>query len=86
MELEPYNYRKAYALEILNDINSNVFETETIHKIYGLYKSTIIFTGKRLICVKESKLYNRNAYIYNHWNVYFRDILKVIIEVFDKDT
>jgi len=30
MELEPYSKKKAFALEILNDINLNVFETETI--------------------------------------------------------
>ena len=30
MELEPYSKKKAFALEILNEINLNVFEAETI--------------------------------------------------------
>lgn len=30
MELEPYSKKKAFALEILNEINLNVIETETI--------------------------------------------------------
>ena len=30
MELEPYNKKKAFALEILNDINLNVIEAENI--------------------------------------------------------
>lgn len=53
MELEPYSQRKAYALEVLNEINLNVFETETIHKIYMFSKNTLISTGKRIICVQE---------------------------------
>ena len=30
MELEPYSKKKAFALEILNEINLNVIEAETI--------------------------------------------------------
>lgn len=30
MELEPYSKKKAFALEILNDINLHVIESETI--------------------------------------------------------
>ena len=30
MELEPYSQKKAFALEILNEINLSVYETETI--------------------------------------------------------
>lgn len=53
MELEPYSKKKAFALEILNDINLNVFETETIHKLYTMNAHVVIVTGKRLICVDE---------------------------------
>ena len=53
MELEPYSKKKAFALEILNDINLNVFETETIHKLYTMNAHVIIITGKRIICVDE---------------------------------
>ena len=51
MELEPYSYRKAYALEVLNDINLNYFESEMISKLFTVGKNELIFTGKRLICV-----------------------------------
>jgi hypothetical protein len=53
LELEPYSQKKAYALEILNDINLNVFEAETIHKMINLSTSAVIITGKRIICVYE---------------------------------
>lgn len=53
MELEPYSKKKAFALEILNDINLNVFETETIQKLYTMNAHVVIITGKRLICVDE---------------------------------
>ena len=53
MELEPYSKKKAFALEILNDINLNVFETETIQKLYTMNAHVIIITGKRIICVDE---------------------------------
>ena len=33
MELEPYSKKKAIALEILNEINLNVIEAETIQKL-----------------------------------------------------
>lgn len=53
MQLEPYSYKKAYALEILNEINMNVFQTETIQKLFNIGKYVIIFTAKRLVCVEE---------------------------------
>ena len=53
MELEPYSKKKAFALEILNDINLNVFETETIHRLYTMNAHVVIITGKRIICVDE---------------------------------
>lgn len=36
MELEPYSKKKAFALEILNEINLNVIEAETIQKLYTM--------------------------------------------------
>ncbi len=53
MQLEPYNLKKAYSLEILNDINikSVFFQTESIIKLFALEKYVIILTAKRLICV-----------------------------------
>ena len=53
MQLEPYSLKKALALEILNDINLNMLQTETIHKLYTMDKYVIIFTAKRIICVQE---------------------------------
>jgi hypothetical protein len=53
MELEPYSKKKAFVLQILNDINLNVFEAETIQKMYNLNNHTVIITGKRIICVNE---------------------------------
>lgn len=53
MELEPYSKKKAFALEVLNDINLDVFETETIHRLYTMNAHVVIITGKRIICVDE---------------------------------
>ena len=53
MELEPYSKKKAFALEILNDINLHVFESETIHQLYSMNAHVVIITGKRIICVDE---------------------------------
>ena len=53
MELEPYSKKKAFALEILNEINLNVFEAETILKLYTMTQHVVIITGKRIICVDE---------------------------------
>lgn len=53
MELEPYSKKKAFALEILNEINLNVFEAETIQKLYTMSAHVVIITGKRIICVDE---------------------------------
>jgi len=55
MELEPYSKKKAFVLQILNDINLNVFEAETIQKMYNLNNHTVIVTGKRIICVDEQR-------------------------------
>jgi hypothetical protein len=82
-ELEPYSFRKAYSLEILNDINLNVLESEAIQKLYTLSKHVLIFTGKRLICVNEARNRKSNQSEYNHWNMFFRDIIRVDIEVTD---
>lgn len=53
MELEPYSKKKAFALEILNEINLNVIEAETIQKLYTMSQTVVIITGKRIICVEE---------------------------------
>jgi hypothetical protein len=53
MELEPYSKKKAFALEILNEINLNVIEAETIQKLYTMSQNVVIVTGKRIICVEE---------------------------------
>jgi hypothetical protein len=55
MELEPYSKKKAYALEKLNEINLNVFQTETIQKLYNMSAHVVIITGKRIICVDEHR-------------------------------
>jgi hypothetical protein len=36
MELEPYSKKKAFALEILNEINLNVVEAEAIQKLFTM--------------------------------------------------
>jgi len=55
MELEPYSKKKAFALEILNDINLNVAESEAIHQLYSMNAHVVIITGKRIICVDEHR-------------------------------
>lgn len=95
MELEPYSKKKAFALEILNDINLNVFETETIQKMYTMSSHVVIITAKRIICVDEhgerdkSKPSNdkdSTSASYKHWNVFFKDIYKVVIDIVDQRT
>jgi len=66
--------RKAYSLEVLNDINLNVLESESIEKLFMIKKNTLIFTGKRLICVTEQKKNEFNEF--GHWNMYYRDVIK----------
>lgn len=88
MELEPYSKKKAFALEILNDINLNVFETETIQKMYTMSSHVVIITAKRIICVdehgdKESRDKDTTSASYKHWNVFFKDIYKVVIDIVD---
>jgi hypothetical protein len=51
MELEPYSLKKAYALEILNTINLNVYGSENVNTTYTLDNTELILTGKRIICV-----------------------------------
>lgn len=51
MQIEPYNLKKAFALEKLNDINLNMLQAETIIKLYTLEHYVVIFTAKRVICV-----------------------------------
>ena len=55
MELEPYSKKKAFALEILNDINLSVYESEAIHQLYSMNAHVVIITGKRIICVDEHR-------------------------------
>jgi len=86
MELEPYSKKKAYALERLNDINLKVFETETIQKLYSMSSHVLIITGKRIICVDEHKDPNSNRIEYTHWNVFFNDILRMHIDIYDKES
>ena len=62
MELEPYSKKKAFALEILNEINLNVIEAETIQKLYTMSQNVVIITGKRIICVEEQiQRFNGNS-------------------------
>jgi hypothetical protein len=56
MQLEPYSQKKAFALEILNEINLNVHQTESIQKLITVDKYVLIFTAKRIICVEEKSL------------------------------
>jgi hypothetical protein len=89
MQLEAYSLKKAFALQILNDINLNLLQTENIQKLYTLEHFVVIFTAKRLICVEEvnSKVFNDNSqdflrvrvgnHMYKHWNIFFNDILKL---------
>lgn len=90
MELEPYSKKKAFALEILNDINLNVFETETIQKMYTLSSHVVIITAKRIICVDEHgdkedtpRDKDTTSGSYKNWNVFFKDIYKVVIDIVD---
>ena len=53
MQLEAYNLKKAFAIEILNDINLNLVQSESIQKLYTMEHYVIIFTAKRIICVQE---------------------------------
>ncbi len=94
MELEPYSKKKAFALEILNEINLNVIEAETIQKLYTMSQTVVIITGKRIICVEEQQQRDlstadqqlqSNGSVYRHWNVFFKDIFRVSIEILDKD-
>lgn len=47
MELEPYNLKKAFSLELLDLINVNkaMFYSETIEKLYVLQNYVLIFTA-----------------------------------------
>ena len=81
MELEPYNEQKALALQILNDINLSVFQTETIDKVFSFKYNSFILTGKRLICVQMSDKQKSN---YMNWNIPFRDIMKISLWIFDR--
>lgn len=60
MQLEPYSQKKAFALEILNEINLNVHQTESIQKLITVDKYVLIFTAKRIICVEEKSVQNFN--------------------------
>lgn len=98
MELEPYSKKKAFALEILNEINLNVIEAETIQKLYTMSQNVVIVTGKRIICVEEQiqrfntnnsdlskSSFSSNGVVYNHWNIFFKDIFRVSIDIIDRE-
>lgn len=52
-EIEPYSERKAFALQKLNNINMNLYDSETINKIFSLELNDLILTQKRIICVSS---------------------------------
>lgn len=82
MELEPYNEQKAIALQVLNDINLDVFVAETIEKVYTFKLNSLILTGKRLICVQQT---NNDLREKSSWNILYRDIMKITVIIFDKE-
>jgi hypothetical protein len=84
MELEPYNEQKAIALQVLNDINLDVFVAETIEKVYTFKRNSLILTGKRLICVQQTS--NEDSEEKTSWNILYRDIMKINVIIFDKET
>jgi hypothetical protein len=84
MELEPYNEQKAIALQVLNDINLDVFVAETIEKVYTFKRNSLILTGKRLICVQQTN--NNSDEEKTSWNILYRDIMKINVIIFDKET
>jgi hypothetical protein len=87
MELEPYNEQKAIALQVLNDINLDVFVAETIEKVYTFKRNSLILTGKRLICVQQTNSNNNNSdEEKTSWNILYRDIMKINVIIFDKET
>ena len=53
MQIEPYSLKKAYAMEILNEINLAEYQTESIESLYSLSRYVVIITAKRIICVEE---------------------------------
>ena len=89
MQIEPYNLKKAFALEKLNDINLNVLQAETILKLYTLEYYVVIFTAKRVICVQEltDEYFDRSdrqilkarvgKNIYKFWFIFYDDIMKL---------
>lgn len=108
MELEPYSKKKAFVLQILNDINLKVYEAESIQKMYNLNNHTVIITGKRIICVDEQRCiakdpstgiglfakvrskkgaeqYDGNI-VYRHWNIMFKDIYRVSLDMVNRET
>jgi hypothetical protein len=87
MELEPYNEQKAIALQVLNDINLDVFVAETIEKVYTFKRNSLILTGKRLICVQQTNSNNNSCdEEKTSWNILYRDIMKINVIIFDKET
>jgi hypothetical protein len=84
MELEPYNEQKAIALQVLNDINLDVFVAETIEKVYTFKRNSLILTGKRLICVQQTN--SNSDEEKTSWNILYRDIMKINVIIFDKET
>ena len=88
MELEKYNEKKALALQKLNDINLLMFQTETISRAFTFDFNSLILTGKRVICVHESRKHNaaggggnyenrRTKKVFKSWNILYKDIMKM---------
>ncbi|CDW86490.1 UNKNOWN [Stylonychia lemnae] len=86
MELESYNLQKALALEILNDINLNVFENEMIQKVFSFKFNSFIFTGKRFICVQSRLSETSQKRHYTHWNILYKDVIKIRVQIFNRLT
>eukprot|EP00347_Sterkiella_histriomuscorum_P015009 403358661 len=78
--------KKALALQILNDINLNVLESETIQRVFQFSENSIIFTGKRFICVQKEPNPITKIKHYKHWNILFKDVIKVTVQVVNKVT
>jgi len=99
MELEPYSKKKAFALEKLNDINLGGIEAETITKLYEMTSQVIIMTRKRIICVEErarepqtdlviehdQQQFSSSGKHYRYWNVFFKDIIRVGLDLVENN-
>lgn len=74
-------------MQILNDINCNLFVAETIERIYNFRLNSVILTGRRIIFAQTVKQEGRNKeqlVSYRSWNILYRDILLVSFIFFDQ--